>query len=174
MDNIVYDNHFNGNEWFVIGVTVICSAAIWLFPRRFSPTQTTFNLLIGIVFGLIFDHTIAVPPFDLYDVGDQSYYQLFDMFTYVMYAPFGYWFIYWYERLRIYGILTIAYILVWTGLSIGMEWLSVKVGVFHYKDGYRLFYSIPIYLILQSVHLGLYRIVFARERWKRRSSLLNE
>jgi hypothetical protein len=89
-ENIVYDNHFNGNEWLVIVVTVIFSAAIWLFPWRFSPTQTTFNLLIGVVFALIFDHTIMVPPFDLYDVGDQSKYQLFDIFSYVCISGHSY------------------------------------------------------------------------------------
>lgn len=167
INNKVYDNHFNGNEWFVIAIIVIGFAAIWLFPRRFSPTQSTFNLLIAITFGLIFDHTIGVPPFDLYDFGDQSKYQLFDMFSYMMYAPFGYWFIYWYERMRVYGIMTIAYILFWAGLSVLFEWLGVKVGLFHYKHGYKLLYSFPIYFYLQSIHLGVYRMAFGRERWQR-------
>lgn len=172
-DNIVYDNHFNGNEWFVVGLTVFFMAAIWWFPRGFSPTQTTLNLSIGIAFGLMFDHTIFIPPFDLYDVGDQSKYELFDIISYVMYAPFGYWFIYWYERMRIRGILTILYILIWTGLAILVEWLGVKVGLFHYKNGYQLIYSIPIYLLVQSFHLGLYRTVFARDRWQRYHSTNN-
>lgn len=167
MENIVYDTQFNGNEWFVIGISVISLAAIWLFPRRFSPLQTTFNLLIGIAFGLIFDHTIEIPPFDLYDLGDQSKYQLFDMFSYMMYAPFGYWFIYWYERLRMYDLMTIVYILLWAGMSVGLEWLGIKFGVFHYKHGYQLIYSFPIYLILLSIHLAMYRMAFARERWQR-------
>lgn len=171
MKNIVYDNRFNGNEWFVIGIFVIGLASIWLFPRRFSPIQTTFNMLIGIAFGLVFDHTIEIPPFDLYDLGDQSKYQLFDMFSYLMYAPFGYWFIYGYERMRMIEFMTIVYILLWAGMAIGLEWLCVKVGVFHYKHGYHLFYSLPIYLMLMSIHIAMYRTAFARHRWQRQNSL---
>jgi hypothetical protein len=170
MKNIVYDNHFNGNEWFVIGITVISAAAIWLFPRRFSPAQTTFNMLISITFGLLFDHTIAVPPFDLYDVGDESKYQLFDLFSYIMYAPFGYWFIYWYERMRMFEIMTIVYILFWVGMSVGVEWMGIKAGVFHYKHGYQLGYSFPIYLFVMSIHLVLFHLAFARDRWQRHRS----
>lgn len=167
MNNIIYDNQFNGNEWFVVGLTVLFMAPIWWFPRRFSPTQTTFNLFIGIAFGLLFDHAIFIPPFDLYDVGDQSKYEIFDIISYVMYAPFGYWFIYWYEWMRIRGFLTILYILMWSGFAVLVEWLGVMVGLFHYKNGYLLLYSFPIYLILLSVHLGLYRTLFTRERSQR-------
>ncbi|MGG1554604.1 hypothetical protein [Paenibacillus ferrarius] len=167
MDNIIYDNHFNGNEWFVIGVIVLSLVPIWLFPRRFSPAQITFNMLIGIAFGLVFDHTIEIPPFDLYDLGDQSKFELFDLFSYIMYAPNGYWFIYWYERARMFEIMTIVYIFFWTGMAIGLEWLGVKTGEFHYKNGYNLFYSCPIYLFLMSIHLFLYRMAFASNRRQR-------
>lgn len=167
MKTIVYDNQFNGNEWFVIGLMFAGFAAIWLLPRTFSPLQTIFNMLIGVTFGLIFDHTIHVPPFDLYDIGDKSDYEMFDMFSYLMYAPYGYLFIYGSIRFRIYGILTIGYILMWTGISILTEWAGVKVGLFHYTNGYWLLYSIPIYLILQSIHLTMYRKVFSQDRWLR-------
>lgn len=93
---------------------VVGTLAIWILPKKFTFTQSLFNLLIGVVFGLMFDHTIAVPPFDLYDVG--------------------------------------------------IEWLSVLVGIFHYKHGYQLVYSIPIYLFLQSIHLLLYRMFFPERK----------
>ncbi len=112
VENTIYDNQFNGNEWFVIGLMFVGFAASWLLPRTFSPLQMIFNMLIGITFGLTFDHTIGVPPFDLYDVGDESKYEMFDLFSYLMYAPFGYLFIYGIERFRIYGILKIGYILL--------------------------------------------------------------
>ncbi|WP_248927055.1 hypothetical protein [Paenibacillus hamazuiensis] len=170
-DNIVYDTHFNGNEWLVIGLTVIGLAAIRLFPRSFSPMQTTFNMLIGITFGLIFDHTIGIPPFDLYDFGDQAKYQFFDIISYAMYMPFGYWFIFGYERFRIRGFSIILYILVWALLGISLETVGVKVGQFHYKDGYRLAFSFPIYLLLLSAHLGLYRLAFSRARLQKKSAV---
>lgn len=167
MRTTVYDNQFNGNEWFVLGLMVVGFAAIWLLPRIFSPLQMIFNMLIGITFGLMFDHTIAVPPLDLYDLGDNSSYEMFDLFSYMMYAPYGYLFIYGIKRFRIHGIMTIGYIVLWTGAAIMIEWWGVKVGLFHYNNGYRLAYSIPIYLILQSIHLGMYRTVFSLQRWRR-------
>ena len=170
IDNIVYDTRFNGNEWFVIALIVVFFSAIRLFPRRFSPLQATFNFLIGIAFALLFDHTIGVPPFDLYDVGDQAKYQFFDLFSYLMYAPFGYWFMYGYERLRMFGWMTIVYILVWTALGLGIETIGVRLGVYHYKNGYGAIYSIPIYALVMSLHLALYRAAFGRRRWRRRAS----
>ncbi|MDQ0062150.1 hypothetical protein J2T14_004350 [Paenibacillus harenae] len=167
METVVYDHQFNGNEWFVIGLMSLGFAAYWLLPRTFSPLQTIFNMLIGVTFGLIFDHTIFIPPFDLYDIGDKSSYEVFDLFSYLMYAPYGYFFIYGVERFRIYGMSTIGYIILWTGLAILLEWSGLKVGLFHYNNGYKLLYSIPIYLVLQSIHLSMYRTVFSRQRWQR-------
>jgi hypothetical protein len=164
IDDVVYDTSFNANEWLVIVLAVIGFGAIFLFPRPFSPLQTAFHFLIGIGFGLIFDHTIAVPPFEFYDVGDQSRYQVFDMFSYIMYAPFGYWFIYVYKRLRLYGFYTIFYILLWACFGLGVEAVSSYLGVFHYRNGYRLDYSFPIYLMVLSIDLWLYRAMFAPER----------
>ncbi|MNO21940.1 hypothetical protein D3C76_117170 [compost metagenome] len=170
MEKIVYDNQFNGNEWFVIGIAVIGLAAVWMLPRRFSPAQATFNLLIGVTFGLVFDHTIAVPPFDLYDAGDNSTYEWIDIISYFMYAPFGYLFIYGYERLRMFEIMTVVYLLFWALVAVGFEWLALKAGVFHYKQGYQIMYSFPIYLFLMSIYLILYRMAFSPDRWKRNRS----
>ncbi|MBP1964060.1 hypothetical protein [Paenibacillus aceris] len=163
-DVIVYDNRFNANEWFVIAMIVLGLLTIRVLPKKFTPTQTWFTLLTGVVFGLIFDHTIGVPPFDFYDVGDQSNYQLFDIFSYAMYVPFGYLFIYIYKRLGLKGFYTIPYIMIWTLMSVGIEWLCLLVGVFHYKHGYQILYSIPIYLFIQSIHLLLFHIFFPEHK----------
>ncbi|RIX60083.1 hypothetical protein D3P08_00370 [Paenibacillus nanensis] len=168
MKTIIYDNQFNGNELFVLGLIIAGFSMIWLLPKTFSPLQTIFNLMIGVTFGLIFDHTLHVPPFDLYDTGDSSKYEWFDILSYLMYSPFGYLFIYGVERLRINGITVIGYIALWTCFSILVEWLGEEVGLFHYKNGYKLLYSIPIYLVLQSIHLAAYRAVFSPKRWLRR------
>jgi hypothetical protein len=164
MDNVIYDRGFNANEWFVIAMIVIGGIAVLVFPKRFTPTQTAFNLMIGVVFGLMLDHTIALPPFDYYDVGDKAQSEFFDIFSYIMYCPFGYFYIYFFERLKIRGFKTLLYIAIWTCLGILIEWLGVNVGVFHYKHGYKLMYSVPIYLILESIHLGIYYMLFKIKR----------
>ncbi|SFE89277.1 hypothetical protein SAMN05216378_4483 [Paenibacillus catalpae] len=166
MNTITYDHHFNGNEWFVIGLMSMGFAAYWLLPRTLSPLQTIFTMLLSVTFGLIFDHTIAVPPFDLYDVGDRSSYETFDLISYLMYAPYGYLFIYGAERYRISGMPVIGYIILWSGISLMFEWFGIKVGLFHYKHGYTILYSIPIYLVVLSIQLKMYRAAFSNQRWQ--------
>ncbi|MNC57680.1 hypothetical protein D3C75_1073590 [compost metagenome] len=87
-----------------------------------------------------------------------------------MYAPFGYLFIYGYERLRMFEIMTVVYLLFWALVAVGFEWLAIKAGVFHYKQGYQIIYSFPIYLFLMSIYLILYRMAFSRYRWQGKRS----
>lgn len=170
MENVIYDDRFNGNEWLVLGIMALGLAAYLLLPKRFSKPAAWFNLLIGVAIGLMFDHTIAVPPYDLYDVGDQSMYQWFDIISYGMYAPFGYFFIYGLERWSIRSMGLILYIAAWAAGGIGLEWVCERAGIFHYKNGYSMLYSIPIYLIVESVHVWLYRLLFEAEKRGRPAS----
>jgi multidrug transporter EmrE-like cation transporter len=163
VDNVIYDSSFNANEWYAIIMILAGGAVILVLPKRFTPAQTAFNLMIGVVFGLMFDHTIAVPPFDLYDVGDEAEYQVFDMFSYAMYMPSGYLFIYFWDRWGLRGFKMPVYIAIWAGAGTLVEWIGVLVGVFHYKNGYQLAYSVPIYLIVETCHLGLYILLFKRK-----------
>jgi hypothetical protein len=168
MDNAItiYDKAFNANEWFVLVMIIFGGILLWVLPKRFTLAQSLFNVLFGIFLALMFDHTIAVEPFDLYDIGDESQYQLYDLFSYCMYAPFGYLYIYGYEYFRIRHLGTVLYILLWTTLGIAIEMIGVWVGVFHYKNGYHIGYSIPIYLFVQSLHLHLYYRLFPKASGK--------
>lgn len=160
MKNIIYDTSFNLNEWFVIGMIVVGIAMILILPKMFPLPAVFLNLMFGVTMALMFDHTIAVPPFDFYDVGDESNYDYFDIFSYLMYAPFGYLFIYFFLRFKVKGFKIILYLIVWTILGLTIEWIAKEVGVFHYKNGYKLIYSISIYLNVQSLHLYLYLHLF--------------
>ncbi|WP_066064788.1 hypothetical protein [Neobacillus soli] len=157
---LIYDRHFNVNEWFVIGMIIGGMVLFYLLPKILPLLTVVYCFLIGPFLGLVFDHTIAVPPLDLYDVGDESGYSLFDLLSYTMYAPFGYFFIYFYERLRIKGQSKVVYIFIWSFLAIFVEWISVHVGIFHYKNGYKLLYSIPIYFFVESLTLFIYLYFF--------------
>lgn len=163
MKTIIYDTGFNLNEWLVIGFIIVGFAVILMLPKIFSLPEALFSLLFGVTIGLMFDHTIAVPPFDYYDVGDKSDYQYFDIFSYLMYAPFGYIFIFLYLKFHITGFKTILYIVLWTALGILTEWVSKEFGIFHYKNGYKLIYSIPIYLFVQSLQLYLFQYFFPKK-----------
>lgn len=165
MKNIIYDNQFNLNEWTCIGFIVIGFAFYFSLPKLLSHSATTINMLFGIVTGLMFDHTIAIQPLDLYDVGDEAKYQWFDLFSYTMYAPFGYIFIYFYIywKLASRRAWTILYVVCWSLLGVGVEWIGVHTGIFHYKRGYEITYSFPIYLYVQSLHLWFFQYLFMKK-----------
>ncbi|MCI3923799.1 hypothetical protein MO973_26585 [Paenibacillus sp. TRM 82003] len=147
---------WNANEWFVLGFTLLGFGLVWLLPRRFTRSASTLFVLFGAYFGVLFDHAIAVEPFDFYDVNDTSAFTFMDFVTYVMYGPFGYVFLYIYDRLGLPKRWAPAYILVWTAFAIALEGWGAKLGVFHYKNGYEFDYSSSVYLTLQICMLGLY------------------
>jgi hypothetical protein len=80
-----------------------------------------------------------------------------DLLTYISFAPFPYIFIYFYEHFRIRGYGTVLYIIGWTAFAIGVEAWAVHLEVFTYKYGYRLYFSLPIYLFTQSLTISLFR-----------------
>jgi hypothetical protein len=87
-----------------------------------------------------------------------------------MFCSPSYLFMYLYVKLRIKGFKHIIYVLGWTCVSILMEWIGVKVGLYHYDKGYKIYWSVPIYVFVQSVQLIFYHIVktkLAKENVKR-------
>lgn len=153
---IVYDNRFNSNEWFVIAGLSIGILLVILLPRRFPIKTSIVFFMCGVFFGFFFDHTLSVIPVSFYDVNDSSRFQLIDFISYFMYGPVSYLFFYVYDRLRIKPTFGPLYILCWSLIAVGMEWMAVAFRVFHYQNGYRLAYSFPIYLVVQSIWVILY------------------
>jgi len=159
----VYDHGFNENEWFVIASILVMNLAIWLAPKIFSKLEAIGYYIFGIYIGLFYDHTISIKPWDFYDVNDSSSYQFIDFLSYIMYGPYGYFFVYFYVKWNIRGQKTIPYILVWSSFSVLMEWIGVKVGLFHYDKGYRMYWSFPIYLLSQTMMIFFYHLVVRRK-----------
>lgn len=155
----VYDHGFNENEWFVIASILVMNLAIWLAPRIFSKLEALGYYIFGIYIGLFYDHTISTKPWDFYDVNDNSSYQFIDFLSYIMYGPYGYFFLYFYIKWNIRGLKTIQYILIWSLFSLLMEWISLKVGLFHFDKGYKMYWSFPIYLLSQSMMILYYHLV---------------
>lgn len=155
----IYDQQFNQNEWFVVIVLFITYIIIYKLPKRFSKATTITLILIGIYIGMLSDHSISIPPFDFYDVNDNSSYQVFDFLTYVMYGPFGYLFLYYFDYFKIKGFKIMLYVILWTSIAMLMEYVATKFGVFHYKQGYRILFSVPIYLWFQSCVIVYYHFM---------------
>lgn len=156
---IIYDRNFNSNEWFVIGSLIIGVILVWKLPKRFSFKESLVYLIYFIFVGMIFDHTISIEPFDYYDVNDSSSYQLMDFMSYLSFGPFGYLYIYFYDFFKIQNKYNAFYILLWTIIALVTEYIAHAFGVYHYKNGYEIYYSFPIYLLILTSHLYLYKLL---------------
>lgn len=156
---VVYSNSFDKNEWLISLALVIGYTLAFKYRKRFPPKVFLIHLMYGIFFGMTFDKTISLQPFDFYDVNDSSKYEIMDLFTYLMYGPYGYFYIYFYDYFKIRAKYTAAYILGGAALSALMEFFAASLGVYHYKLGYTPFYSFPIYLVVLSFHVYLYKLI---------------
>jgi len=156
---IIYDRKFNSNEWFVITSLIIGIILVWKLPKRFSIKESLVYLIYFVFVGMIFDHTIAIEPFDYYDVNDSSAYQLMDFLSYLTFGPFGYLYIYFYDFFKMKNRYNTFYIFLWTMSALLMEYVAHALGVYHYKNGYEIYYSFPIYLAMLSSLLYLYKLL---------------
>ncbi|MCY9660151.1 hypothetical protein P5G65_03725 [Paenibacillus chondroitinus] len=150
---------FDLNDWFVIGCIALSYLIIYLLPKRFTGSVTLLLFLFSSTMACMLDNSIGGHIFDLYDIMDGPAYTVMDFAVYFLYAPFGYFFIYFYDRFQFKGIKTVGYILLCSCMSIGFEWICTLVGVFHYKDSYGIHYSFVIYLLSQSATLSFYHFI---------------
>ncbi|HYK74170.1 MAG TPA: hypothetical protein VEV44_13770 [Pseudoneobacillus sp.] len=157
--NVVYEKSFDANEWMVIISLIICGLAIWLMPKIFTLLEGCAHFIYGFFIGMFYDHTISVKPWDYYDVNDSSAYQFMDFLSYIMYGPYGYFFIYFYKKINVKGFWHIPYVIIWSTFSLLMEWMGHKLGLFHYEKGYKMHWSIPIYLLAQTIQIIYYHII---------------
>lgn len=148
-------DHFDQNEWFIIVVILVSLIMYKVLPKRFPKAITAIIVLYSIAMPKILDHTIAVKPYNLYDLTDSGQYELFDLIMYAIYPPFGYLFIYIYDYFKFKGIRFVMYIFFWSIASIGMEFIANQLHVFNYH-GWRLIYSLPIYTAIMIINVFLF------------------
>ena len=152
----IYDHSFNQNEWFVIIMNIVGFGAIFFMKKRFSFNISLFLVLFGIFVGFFFDHTISIEPFNFYNVNDNSSFQLIDFFSYTMFGPSSYFFIYIWDWFKIPIKYFFFYILCWSLFGVTLEWFAHELGVYHYREGYMIFYSFPFYPIVQIMLICLF------------------
>lgn len=146
---------FDKNEIYVLILILIAYSAVFLLPKILTKEITILFLIWGFTNSTLFDFTIGGGLLDLYMVNDSNNYELTDLLTYVLFSTFGYFFVYFYERLNINKKRFIVYILAWTTLGLIMEYISAQMGVTHYQNGYKIQYSLVVFLIVQTT-TGLY------------------
>jgi hypothetical protein len=152
---VFYDDRFNQNEWFVL-MLLLSYAIVFFLPRRFPPLISSLFLLFGISSALFMDHAVGIKPIDFYDVNDSSRYTIMDFLLYCAYGPFSYLIIYLFDKFKLKKQHSLFYIPACSAIALGFEWLADQLGVFHYKNGYQVQYSFPIYLVIFSILLALY------------------
>jgi len=153
---IIYDSLFNQNEWFIIVLLITTYTIVFLLPKRFSVLISTIFILYGIAIGHFLDHTISIQPFDFYDVNDSSLYEFWDFLSYIMYGPFSYFIVYFFDKFKLKKQHILFYIVLWSLIAFGLESIGVKLGVYQYEKGWKIASSFPSYLAINSILLTLY------------------
>lgn len=158
------EGKFDSNDIYVICAIMVSYFILFWLPKRFTKLETLLLILYGIMYATIMDTSIGAFTFDYYDILDGEHFTVMTGILYLLYGPFGYFFIYFYEKLNIRGHYTIIYLLIWTTFSLGVDWVNVQVGVFTYKNGYHALYSFPIFLYVQTLLLLFYHYVIKEKK----------
>jgi hypothetical protein len=150
---------FDSNDYFVLAAVMVSWGVYFYMPKIFSKQITVLIFLYTLTAAGIFDNSFGAPPFDFYDIMDGAAYTGMDIVVYFIYPPFAYVFLFFYKALHIRNRYLVLYIFSCSFSAISVEWIFHKFGVFHYKNGYNIFYSVCIYLMIQSILLLFFRLI---------------
>ncbi|MCM3163524.1 hypothetical protein KDJ21_017665 [Metabacillus litoralis] len=146
---------FDKNEVSLLLFNLLAYLIIFLLPKKFTPRATLLSLFWGVTIGMLFDFTIGGGLLDFYRVSDSNRYEVFDLVYFLLYAPFGYLFFYFYEGLNINKKTVVIYILGWALIGVFFQWIFVKMEIITFQKGYKLSYSFPVFLVTQTIS-GIY------------------
>jgi hypothetical protein len=158
MNYLPLPQQFDENEWFIIVSIVTSFAFIYFLPRRFPTSISILTLSFSIFIARVTDELLAGPKVDFYDVIDSGKYELFDIISYAMYAPFAYVFVYIFDRYNLKGMKLFFYIVGFSLIGWGVEWVSAYFHVFTYKE-WKFSYSLAVYLIIQPITLLFFILI---------------
>lgn len=147
--------HFDKNEISLIILNVLAYFALFLLRKKFPPQIRNVALMWGLAIGILFDFTIGGGLIDFYKVNDSNRYEGADVLYYILYAPFGYFFFYFYDALKIDKKTFLFYVLAWSFVGLAAQWLFNILDIITLQKGYRLAYSFPVFLLTQTV-TGIY------------------
>jgi hypothetical protein len=150
---------FDKNEIYILVSLAVAYGAFFLLPKKLSREITIMFFVWGFASSTFFDFTIGGGLLDFYKVNDSNKYELSDLLTYFLFAPYSYFFIYFYERFKINKNTFIFYILGWALVGLGMEVVSGWMGLTHYQKGYDIEYSFVVFLVVQTTTALYYEFV---------------
>jgi hypothetical protein len=158
---MIWIDHFSLNEISLIIMNVIGYSFMMFLPKKLSREVTFISVLAGLTTGMFFDFTIGGGLLDFYKQNDSNHYELFDLFYYSLFAPFGYFFMYFYHALRINKKTFIFYITAWSLIGITVQWIFTLLHILTYQNNYQLSYSFPIFLLTQTL-TGIFYVFITR------------
>jgi hypothetical protein len=158
MNYLPLPEQFDMNEWFIIISIVVSYTIMFLLPKRFPFSVSILMLLFAIFVARTTDEVLAGPNVDLYNVIDSGKYELFDLISYAMYAPFAYFFVYFFDLLKPRGFYLFLYIVSFSLIGWGFEWISAKFQIFTYIE-WKFIFSLAVYLVIQPLTLLFFHLV---------------
>jgi hypothetical protein len=157
---------FDANELFIIISTILSWAIMFKLPRHLSAVTINIIWMFNMFLALLADITIGVKPNDFYYTIDHKTHELFDVILhFVTYPTLSYYVVNIYQRNKPKEIKLIFYIIFWSGVAIGLEWLSMLFHVFTYT-GWKLYLSYLTYLIVFSASIWLSNVIEKRHPYK--------
>ncbi|MEK4667306.1 hypothetical protein [Niallia sp. FSL R7-0271] len=148
---MIWIGKFDINEISLLLLTVAAYLFVIFTPKKLSREITCMSILWGITTGILYDFTIGGGLLDLYRENDTNHSELFDLFYYALYGPFGYAFIYFYEVLKIRKKTFAFYVGGWALFGVIAQWLFTLLHIITYQNNYSLPYSFPIFLLTQTI-----------------------
>lgn len=150
-----FDILLQRNTIFIIVCLVLSYGFISFLPSTLPRSVSILMMLFSLDMAKGLDTSIGVPPFDFYNTNIYPFFDIADWLTWCLYPVFGYLFVYYYHKLRIYGIMIPLYILICSLMGTVYEALNVYFDVFQYHQ-WRLSYSFCIYLMVQTLSIILF------------------
>jgi hypothetical protein len=131
----------------------------FMVRKHFPPVVTIVIWVYMIAFVETIDYGVAFTPFRIYYCGDNITYEPSGtVLHFLVFPPFSFFFLYFYDKWRLRGLRLVLYMLIWSGFAIGLEWIFVINGVFTYT-GWKLPYSFPVYIVSDLMLIKLYQVI---------------
>ncbi|HET7579926.1 MAG TPA: hypothetical protein VFK33_11660 [Bacillales bacterium] len=148
-----FPEHFDMNEWFIVGTSLLMIVIFFLLPRRFSVTQIFVILVFNFFAGTTGDTFFGGPPYNFYDIMDRPSFGYFDLSTYVFDFPLSaYVVIYFFDKWHIRGLPLFGYLLGWAIVTLIMERVADLVNVFTYIH-WNIYESFVVYFISYALNI---------------------
>ncbi|WP_244199388.1 hypothetical protein [Halobacillus trueperi] len=155
---------FDKNEISIMILIAIAYTIFFILPFKFKREITWLFMLLGFTIGVFFDFTIGGGLFDFFKLNDTDHYELFDFCYYLIFAPFSYFFIYFYDTFNVNKKTFNFYILLWVIVGVIMQWVFTKLGIVEFQNGYEISYSFAVFLITQTFTALYFELIRSRFR----------